>query len=442
MSPHEQGRRPCVAAGALLAATFAAAPGMALAGWTKTYVVEWDEPAVYFGGEGGPADPGTDCPEGLNPNPNWVEVLVKAGYAPETAEWLLDPDNNTLSRAQRTNQIAFRGKNRANVYADPSSTPDPGMVEVVGDIGEGINLDDDEKTGFISPTGEKGIDNQFYRALGCWKFLRGAPHQTDQAIRANDRVHSGFWTLVIVISGAGDDPMNDDEIGLGVYLSPDPLVKGGAGDIARDYTYRIRPHERYEAIFRGKVAGGRITTEATPRILFRDAGFGAGLELLQARADFQIQPNGALKGHIGGYRPWAAAHDDILPQGGAIFETFIGVQMPAVWHALRRNADYSPTGPGGEKTHISYAQRVEAVSAYVTEPDGKALVSSVKSYKSVAPRGEPPIYYLKGRNAVRAIDGLLVGSDADAAPSSLTDEELRPPTAWLQELAMKERDAK
>ncbi|MGE0408576.1 MAG: hypothetical protein AB7P23_04840, partial [Amphiplicatus sp.] len=129
-------------------------------------------------------------------------------------------------------------------------------------------------------------------------------------------------------------------------------------------------------------------------------------------------------------------------QGGAIFETFIGVQMPAVWHALRRNADYSPSGPGGEKTHISYAQRVEAVSAYVTEPDGKALVSSVKSYKSVAPRGEPPIYYLKGRNAVRAIDGLLVGSDADAAPSSLTDEELRPPTAWLQELAMKERDAK
>ena len=32
--------------------------------WTKTYVVEWNEPAMYYGAKSGVIDPGTDCPEG------------------------------------------------------------------------------------------------------------------------------------------------------------------------------------------------------------------------------------------------------------------------------------------------------------------------------------------------------------------------------------------
>ena len=35
--------------------------------WTKTYVVEWNEPAMYYGAKTGVIDPGTDCPNGTNP---------------------------------------------------------------------------------------------------------------------------------------------------------------------------------------------------------------------------------------------------------------------------------------------------------------------------------------------------------------------------------------
>ena len=51
--------------------------------WTKTYVVEWNEPAMYYGAKTGVTDPGTDCPNGTNPSPDWIKVLVDAGYSLE-----------------------------------------------------------------------------------------------------------------------------------------------------------------------------------------------------------------------------------------------------------------------------------------------------------------------------------------------------------------------
>lgn len=439
-------RQMCAVAGAWFAAASIAAPGAALAEWTKTYVVEWDEPAVYFGGEHGQADPGADCPKGVNPDPDLAAILVRAGYSREQAEWLLDPDNTTLTWSQRHNQLAFRGKDRANVYVNPSSTPDPGMVEVAGKIGEGINLDGNMSTGFTSPTGEKGVDNNFYRALGCVRWFRGRPYENDHVIRANDRIHAGLWTVVMVVSGKGDDPMNDDEVSIGVYLSSDKLMKDGAGHIARGATFRIKPHERYEAIFKGVVVDGRITTEASPEILIRDAEWGRGMDLLEARADFQMQSDGSLKGYIGGYRPWEPIYVEFYAVvSGGIIETHQSIELPAVWYALRRNADHSPTGPGGEKTHISYAARIDAAPAYVTEPEGEELVSSVKSYKAVAPKGEPDIYLQRTTNPVRTIEGLMVETGppppARRAPAPLTDEELQPPSAWLERATFQKGDS-
>src|SRR5215472_7761578 len=65
--------------------------------WTKTYVVEWNEPAMYYGAKTGVTDPGTDCPQGTNPSPDWVKVLVDAGYTLEEAKWLRNPANPTRS---------------------------------------------------------------------------------------------------------------------------------------------------------------------------------------------------------------------------------------------------------------------------------------------------------------------------------------------------------
>src|SRR3974377_1172761 len=89
--------------------------------WTKTYVVEWNEPAMYYGAKTGVTDPGTDCPQGTNPSPDWIKVLVDAGYTPEEAKWLRNPANPTRSPVHGQNQMAFGGKDRANVYVTHTS---------------------------------------------------------------------------------------------------------------------------------------------------------------------------------------------------------------------------------------------------------------------------------------------------------------------------------
>src|SRR5262249_42048598 len=65
--------------------------------WTKTYVIEWNEPAMYYGAKTGVIDPGTDCPQGTNPEIDWIKVLVNAGYTLEEAKWLRNPANPTRS---------------------------------------------------------------------------------------------------------------------------------------------------------------------------------------------------------------------------------------------------------------------------------------------------------------------------------------------------------
>jgi hypothetical protein len=386
-----------------LAAVAAAFCGTASAEWTKTYAIEWNEPAMFYGAKTGVIDPGTDCPKGSNAEPNWIDELVKAGYTPAEAKWLRDPANPTRSPVHGQNQMAFRGANRENVYTHPTSTPESGkFILVSGKVSEGIDLDGDAATGMVSPTGEKGIDNEFYRTLGCWKTYRGPPRLSSGSLTFNDSMREGAWTIVIVVTGKGSDPMNDDNVDVGFYMSGDKLVKDGKGDIAYDYTFRIKPDSRYEALFKAKSKNGRITsTQATDEIWFRDPGYARDLQMLKAKVDLQMEPNGTLKGYLGGYRPWETVYKGWVGARGPVIEALTWVRLPDVYYALKRNADYAPT-PGGEKTHISSALRIDAVPAFVMTPDAKMQVASVISYKTQA--GPPPTI---AAGTFRIIDGLV-----------------------------------
>jgi len=397
-------------------AVAAAFPGSASAEWTRTYVVEWNEPAMYYGAKTGVTDPGTDCPQGTNPEIDWIKVMVDAGYTAEEARWLRDPANPTRSPVHGQNQMAFRGKERANVYVNPTSTPDPGLVGVSGSIGEGLNLDGDVRTGFTSPAGEPGIDNTFYQTLGCWKTYRGPPRLSSGALQFNDSMRNGAWTTVIVVSGRGADSMNDAAVNVGFYMSADKMVKDGNGGIASDYTFRIKPHAKYEAIFAARTVDGAVFSTAPADVMLRDPAYTQDLELLQARVNLKMLPDGSLKGYVGGYRPWQPVYKGWVNARGPVIESLTWVQLPSVYYALRRNADYSPTGPGGEKTHISYALRVDALPAFVITPDASQEVASVESYKGLA---QPESARAAGLYAI--VDGIVQDRNAkvQAGPNAV-----------------------
>ncbi|MDX1491881.1 MAG: hypothetical protein R3332_11380 [Pseudohongiellaceae bacterium] len=394
-------------------------PLAASAQWSKSWVIEWNEAAHYFGGEQGVIDPGTDCPAGTNPELDWVEVLVKAGYTREEAEWLRNPANPTRSPVHGQNQMAFRGEGRANVYVNPTSYPDPGLTGVSGSIGEGIDLDGNDDTGFVSPNGEAGIDNTFYKTLGCWKTYRGPERLSSGALQFNDSMRNGSWTMVIVAEGQGNDPMNDDDILVGFYMSKDPMVKGGNGEISADYTYRIEPHAKYEGIFPARSVDGKITSTRPVEATLRNPGYTRDLELLEAQIKLQINEDGSLEGYVGGYRPWEPEYFGWVNARGPVIESLTWVELPAVYYALRRNADYSPEGANGEKTHISFALRVDALPAYVVEPDASILVTSVKSYKDMVPPADDSPRGLFSR--IRIVDGLVIDPSAEyqAGPNAV-----------------------
>ncbi len=389
----------------LAAATSAALGvcGSASADWAKTYVVEWNEPAMYYGADKGVIDPGTDCPKGSNPEVDWVAVLTKSGYTEAEAKWLRNPANPSRSAVHGQNQMAFRGEGKANVYIHPETTPDPGLVGVSGNVAEGLNLDDDDATGFISPSGEKGIDNTFYKTLGCWKTYRGPRRLSSGALTMNDTMREGGWTILVVVSGKGADPMNDNDVDVGIYMSGDKLVKDGNGEIAHDYTFRIKPDAKFEALFKARSKNGKITSKAAAdEVWLRDPSYTRDLQLLHARISLEMLPNGSLTGYVGGYRPWKPVYQGWVDARGPVIEALTWVQLPGVYYALKRTADYSPTGPGGEKTHISYAERIDAIPAFVMTPDAGKTVTTVKSYKAlVTPEPALPATRFK------IIDGLV-----------------------------------
>lgn len=383
-----------------------ALPSVASAGWARTYVVEWNEPAIYYGAKDGVTEPGTDCPAGTNPEVDWIKVLTNAGYTREEAEWLRNPANPTRSPVHGQNQMAFRGKDRANVYVNPASTPDPGLVGVSGDIGEGIDLDGSKQTGFTSPAGERGVDNNFYRTVGCWKTYRGAPRLSSGALQFNDSMRNGAWTTVIVIAGKGADPLNDKDVTVGFYVSGDKMVKDGNGNIARDYTFSIKPDATYEAIFPASSKSGVITSTKAVDGVLREPAYWRDLELLRAQVKLQMKADGSLAGYVGGYRPWMDVYTGWVNARGPVIESLTWVQLPAVYYALRRNADFSPKGSKGEKTHISYALRIDALPAFVMTPDSAQQVASVQSYKSQAT--PEPQRSMAAIASLRVIDGIVI----------------------------------
>jgi hypothetical protein len=225
-------------------------------------------------------------------------------------------------------------------------------------------------------------------------------------------MRDGSWTTVIVVAGEGVDPMNDDHVTVGFYVSDDAMVKDGLGNIARDYTFRIAPHAKYEGILPARTVNGRIVSTEPADILLRDPGYTRDLELRRARVDLEIKPDGSLTGLVGGYRPWEAVYKGWVNARGPVIEVLTWVQLPGVYNALRRNADFSPTGSAGEKTHISFALRVDALPAFVMTPDAKMEVASVETYKALAPKE------VAGRTFIGVVDG-IVPNKYQAGPNAV-----------------------
>lgn len=245
--------------------------------------------------------------------------------------------------------------------------------EATGNISLGLNLDG--KTGsrdFTSPLGEKGIDNAFYRVIGCNAEFRGPDGFFH--IFANKGVpFSGFNRTLLEITDV-DSLVNDDDVNINIYRGRDPLVLDATGEkVAPGGTQRIdmKYGQRLVQHLHGRITDGVLTTDAkdgewswTPHILkFHDM-----------RLSLKLSPDGA-DGMIGGY----ADNEELFKwiKGYSTHHLSYGqLDAPEFYWEIRKNADAYPDEDGA-MTAISSAIVANFAQVFIEHaPDNVAILDS------------------------------------------------------------------
>jgi hypothetical protein len=377
----------CTAAAALTGTV----PPAQAAPWSRGFVVGAYEYAFRYGGRAdfsrkGEIEPGVDCPHGAtrhfaDPDQTKKAVSRQKWRLPQEPEFVARPPGIDEVRSPLGTRfgiwvraLAYRGYKRGiETYVNPFAAEDPGQPQVTSRIGDGFNLDGKIKeTDFVSPDGEKGIDNNLYRAWGCDAPWRGNGNATLD-LRANDKMQEGLYTMVVRISG-NQDPMNDSDATLEIGYSPDKIVKDARGGVAADYSYRILQAAQYTKL-KAKITNGMVESEQvehlhTPRISWfydqtGDTNFTKG------KIRLKIAPDGLSgTGLVGGYRNWRDLYaENTFAQDGGQQGVREHEDHVALYYALRRNADGQYNEKTGKYDGISSVYRIRMSSAFVVDPD-------------------------------------------------------------------------
>lgn len=301
------------------------------------------------------ADAKTQCPVALNDGP--PEQFKK--LYPEGAE-----------RTVEGTRLAWEGE-----LWNPSDRELPvPYYEVQGKVGRGLNLDGkiDENDYTDPDTGEKGIDNQIYRAIGCtYNYREGQTSTlTPQWRRAS-------YNIFVIELTDVDSLADDDDVTVTTYRGMNRLITDATGqEYLPGGTQELdkRWGKRYIQTFKGKIKGGVLTTESkdllmpaasvyaprdgAPDILYRDMRF--QLDLTETQAS----------GYMGGYADVWTWYYHSHKTRDSRHQAYGGTAGPTLYRALMRNADAHPD-ENGRNTAISTALDVKFVHVFVKHPDAQ-----------------------------------------------------------------------
>jgi hypothetical protein len=352
--------------------------GPAQASETRGFAITWFMPAMYNGDD--------DCPKGMQPSIDFKDLFTKQGRSAAEVKDLIDhPISPPFVKA-----LIYRGKDGANVCEKPTSAADPGLITAEGSHAFGMDLDgaaDDahpapnscQHKSFLGPNGEKGVDNQLYRIIGCMEGHRGSRGNDGfvfQYIMERMRAE-GMMTYLLEVSGI-DDEKNDPDVEVSVYLGADPLVQDARGEVPADTTQRINPDPRWHNQVHGSIKDGVLQTDPFELHLLGSTMWMPVLDFKNAQLRLTLNQDGTAKGVLGGYVGLESLYYNSA-KSGFLFEVFSSGNCPGTYYALKRMADGYPDPKTGECTALSAAYTIEAIRAFVVHPAGEKPVQSAQS---------------------------------------------------------------
>lgn len=318
-----------------------------------------------------------DCPSGIN--------VTEEEYFPEQwATWMAE-------RVRLRDQGGYLpwddGRLPPDACQDPLVQPDPGFITFDGRaVMHGLDLDGETShvaaaaaascahEDFVGHAGETGIDNQFWRLMGCVRGYR--PNDLmDRLHEGNIMIKEGGYALLMEISGM-DDPLNDDEIEVQLLSANHPVSVNGVGDLTQYVSYTAHESVRYHnEVAKGKIENGILTTEPVDfRIKVKQQTMDNEFWFRDARLRGEVQPDGRITGIMGAYWDMQNIYSTLNDQWigkhhqGRNAARSRGFMCAGVYHAMPRLADGHPDPETGKCTSLSTALHFEAVPAFVIRP--------------------------------------------------------------------------
>lgn len=330
---------------------------------TRTYVVHrFVHAANSHDGDCGPKGPNEDADK------LYARYLAEFGKSPAEVQRLI---NGWISGGPEGREVQQLMVNRGringepvNAYTHPAAVKDPQLRTVISREGYGFNLD-----GKVSPedfvdaeTGEKGVDHNMFRAVGCNQGFRGTPG-----------AEGAYWAYNLQLTGSepawlisitGEDLSRDGEVTITINRSYEHLKLMANGEPVPYTTYRIDPDARSQNVFRARIKDNLLTLvePANFRIQWNPLAM-PELVLTQARLRMKLKPDGKLEAIIGGYQPWESIYWGVAEGGYAKEEMVVG-DVPGLYYTLRKLADADPDPQTGMNRAISAAYHFLGVPAF------------------------------------------------------------------------------
>jgi hypothetical protein len=320
-----------------------------------------------------------NCPEGYA-GTNSENYL--ASLAPAERARLSRPENEP--EFARLWKAATNGPNNTNVCTNYNLFPERAVQRIVqGKSSIGLDLDGDDSGAtngkgcahgsFVSPDGRRGIDNQSYRAMGCtriWRGVDGTPG--DMTVGNLTRLRNGEDTIVLVLRNV-QSLVRDDDVEVIIASSLDAPIVDAQGKLVTGATFQVSDNARWRTVLHGRIVNGLLTTDAKtitlrhpilggmgPRAERDEWTFGDG------RLRLEIQPDGTLKGVLGGYMPLYTFIDRPVAAGVGTAQ-IVNMDCAAAYNTLKKLADGGRDPRTGQCTTISSAFELSAVPAFVKD---------------------------------------------------------------------------
>ena len=332
------------------------------------------------------------CPKGMT---GGIRALIDA-YAktPAGQKQAGEEDERYERRMATAVNTTADGKNICMHPELAAADPTWHMVADGNVKAEGIDLDGQDSApgkrpaagtcahqDFQGTHGERGIDNQYFRVVGCTTGFQS----TGQGNGWQTEMYTGSWGVVVSLKGV-DDLRNDGAVEVAIYANADPMQLSAARAALSYATYAAEQNPRYRAVTKGRIVNGVLTIDPVD-VRFHNVvnSMTDDRVLRDARLRLTFTADGGMEGYLAGYTPVEDMYDvqygarvsknakgELAPERLRVQTSVgrsgaLGHSCQGAYHALYAAADGNRDPATGRCTSISTQYRIRMAPAFVVD---------------------------------------------------------------------------